>query len=136
MKKITLLLLMLMSIGVLQAQKIKFKKGIVLIDGKKCLKYDNSDSNVIEISSLDGSQTIFLKFIRTGVGFNDGLYTKIIFVEQNKSFTSKSYIFTRKLLVKKLLKDGVINNCMFDTNKIDRFIMRYDEDIESTLIRH
>jgi len=54
MKKITLLLLMLMSIGVLQAQKIKFKKGIVLIDGKKCLKYDKSDSNVIEISSLDG----------------------------------------------------------------------------------
>lgn len=135
MKKITLLLLMLMSIGILQAQKIKFKKGIVFIDGKECLKYDSSDPNNVVISNLEESQTVYLKFIRTGIGQNGGLFTKIIFAEQNKSFTSRSYIFTKKLLINKFLTDGILNDCIFDISKVDTFIMRYDENIESTLIR-
>ncbi len=127
---------MLFSIGVLQAQKIKFKKGIVLINGKECLKYDDSDPNNVMISTLDDNQTVYLKFIRTGIGRNDGLFIKIIFVEQKKSLTSKSYIFTKKLLVKKLISNKVLDNCKFNESKIDKFIMRYDEDIESNLIRY
>ena len=131
-----LLLLILCSFGgFANAQSIKFKNGIVLIDQEECLKYDNSDPNNLEISSMDGSQTIFLKYIRTGVGASDGLYTKVIFVEQNKSLTSRSYIFTKKLLVKKMLYDGVITDCKLDLTKIDRFITKYDENIEETLIR-
>jgi len=118
-----------MSIGIIQAQKIQFKKGIVLIDGKECLKYDNSDPNNVVISNLEGTQTIYLKFIRPEVGHNCGLYTQIIFVEQNKSFTSSSYIFTKRLLIKKFLKNGIINDYKFDVSKIDKFIMRYDESI-------
>ncbi len=136
MKKVTLLLLMILSIGILQAQKIKFKKGIVSIDGKECLKYDSSDPNNVMISNINENQTVFLKFIRTGIGHNGGLFTKIIFVEQEKSFTSKSYVFSKKLLVKKLIKDKVLSDCEFDESKIDKFIMRYDENIESNLIRH
>jgi len=134
MKKL-IILLVLISFGSVQAQKIKFKKGTVTVDGVECLKYESDASNVV-ITNLDDSQTIFLKFIRTGVGHNGGLYTKIIFAEQEKSFTSKSYIFTKKLLVKKLIKDNLIKECKFDASKIDKFIMRYDENIEESLIRH
>ena len=79
---------------------------------------------------------IILKYIRTGVGQNGGLYTKVIFVEQKKSFTSKSYIFNKKLLIKKLLSNKVLKDCEINQNKIEKFLIKYDEGIEETLIRH
>tara|TARA_R110000850_G_scaffold180700_3_gene306191 strand:+ start:391 stop:801 length:411 start_codon:yes stop_codon:yes gene_type:complete len=123
------------TLGTLNAQNIKFKKGDVLIDGVSCLDYTSSSTNA-EIITKDGNQTIILKYIRTGVGHNGGLYTKVVFVEHEKSFTSKSYIFNKKLLVKKLLSDAVIVDCGIDESKIDKFIMKYDEGIEETLVRH
>tara|TARA_A100000171_G_C2016517_1_gene88998 strand:- start:56 stop:466 length:411 start_codon:yes stop_codon:yes gene_type:complete len=122
-------------IGTMNAQKIKFKKGKVIIDNVECLNYDG-DSNNVELTTTDNKQTIFLKFIRTGIGQNGGLYTKVIFVEQDKSFTSKSYIFSKKLLIKKLLSDEVLVDCKIDESKIDKFLLKYDEGIEDTLIRH
>ena len=136
MKKNILLLIIAISVTQLQAQSIKFKKDKVLIDKEECLNYDKADANNLEISTLDGEQTVFLKFIRTGVGQNGGLYSKIIFVEEKKSMTSRSYIFTKKLLVKKLLSAGVLVDCALDEAKIDKFILKYDEGIEETLIRH
>ncbi len=136
MKKIIFLLLFSVGTsGLIQAQKIKFKNNKVLVDKVECLSYDSSDPNNVVISTLDDSQTIFLKFIRPGIGRNGGLFTKIIFVEQEKSFTSKSFIFSKSLLVKKLINDKVIKDCAFDESKIDKFITRYDENIEDTLIR-
>jgi hypothetical protein len=136
MKKVILLLVTVLSISAVNAQKVKLKKGIVSIDKEECLKYDSEDSNNFVLMNMDESQTIFLKYIRTGVGANGGLYTKIIFSEQEKSLTSKSYIFTKKMLINKLLSSGVISECEFDESKIDKFIQRYDEKIESNLIRH
>ncbi len=136
MKTILLIALTCMCfVGAMNAQNIKFKKGKVLVDTVECLNYDG-DANNVELITIDGEQTIFLKFIRTGVGHNGGLYTKVIFVEQEKSFTSKSYIFSRKLLVKKLLAAEVLKNCTIDESKIDKFILKYDEGIEDSLIRH
>lgn len=136
MKKLSLsLLILLCASGVSLAQDIKFKKGKVLVDGDECMTYDSS-ANVLEFSTKKGNQTILLKTISTGVGANGGLYTKVTFVEQDKSFTSRSYMFNKKLLVKKLIQDGVMVNCEVDESKIDKFLMRYDEGIEETLIRH
>ncbi len=105
-----------------------------MVDGTECLNYDISPNNV-EFTTNDDSQTIILKFIRTGIGQNGGLYTKVVFVEQDKSFTSKSYIFNKKILVKKLLSNKVLKDCKIDETKIDKFLMKYDEKIEETLIR-
>src|SRR5690606_1802768 len=100
--------LLLSTTTLLPAQNISIKKNVVTIDGKECLNATNSDPNHVEITTLDGQQTILLNFIRTGYGPNKGLYTKVIFVEQNLSLTSQSYIFTKKLLIKKLIQDKVI----------------------------
>lgn len=136
MKKLCLALLVLLcASGVSLAQDIKFKKGKVLVDGEECMTYDSSAS-VVEFNTKNGDQTILLKFIRTGVGPNGGLYSKVTFVEQDKSFTARSYIFNKKLLVKKLILDEVMIDCQVDESKIDKFLMRYDEGIEETLIRH
>lgn len=136
MKNLLLLIFISLSINTITAQKAEFKKGKVFVDNKECLEYKKSDANNIEISTLDGTQTIYLKYIRTGIGHNGGLYTKIIFVEQDKSFTSRSYIFTKKILVQKLLADEVVKECMIDEEQINKFLMKYDEKIEESLIRY
>lgn len=136
MKKTLLLALLFMgAMATVNAQKIKFKKGVVTVDDVECLNYDSSATNV-EYNTLDNSNTFILKFIRTGVGQNGGLYTKVVFVEQNKSFTSKSYIFSKSLLVKKLIADEVLKDCSIDESKLDKFILKYDEGVEETLVRH
>jgi len=135
-KTVIFLVIILFSGNNLFSQSVKFKKDKVLVDGKECLVDNSSNANNVELTTNDGKQTIFLKFIRTGIGQNGGLYTKIIFFEQNKSFTSRSYIFTKKLLVKKLLSDKVIVDCEINEENIDKFIMKYDENIEDGLVRY
>ncbi len=136
MKKLLLAVIVtICTMGTINAQKIKFKKGNVLVDDVECLTYE-SNSTTVELVTKDGSQTIILKYIRTGVGHNGGLYNKVVFVEQDKSFTSKSYIFNKGNLTKKLITEGVITDCNVDESKIDKFILKYDESIEDTLVRH
>ncbi|WP_236554692.1 hypothetical protein, partial [Flavobacterium sp. 9AF] len=59
------------------------------------------------------------------------LYNKIIFLDKKLSFTSKSYIFTKKLLIKKLLADKTLNECKLDSEKVEKFVMKYDENVET-----
>lgn len=120
----------------LYSQTIEFRKDKVLIDEKECLISHSKDPNNIKLIANKGKQMIFLKFIRTGIGNNGGLYTKIIFVEQKKSLTSRSYIFSKKLLVKNLLEENVLNDCNIDAEKIDRFILKYDEKREEDLLKY
>jgi len=135
MKKMYLLCVLILISFSLYSQDIKFKKGKILIDKVECLNY-SGDANNVEISTLDGNNTIILKFIRTGIGFNGGLYNKIIFLEDSKSLTTRSYIFTKKLLVEKLLSEEVLKDCSIHSEKIDKFIVKFDEGIEETLIRN
>jgi len=135
MKHVIFLIVTLICVTNLYSQSIKFKNNKVLIDGQECL-IDNSTINNVELVTNDGKQTILLNFIRTGVGFNGGLYTKIIFVEQNKSLTSRSYVFTKRLLVSKLLSDKVLVDCNINEDNINKFVMKYDEKVEENLIRY
>lgn len=132
-KRICLSLIFLVSLHV-NAQKIQYKDGSVTVDGTECLTYTKGPTHV-EVTTLDGNHTVLLKYIRTGEGPNGGLYYKIIFVQQQKSLTTRSYNFTKKLLVKKLMQSNVLNDCKIDESKIDRFILTYDENIEEQLIR-
>ncbi|MDR6967634.1 hypothetical protein J2X31_001646 [Flavobacterium arsenatis] len=109
----------------MNAQKIDIKKDIVSIDGVACLKI-GGDSNNVSISTLEGEEIVFLKFARK---YGD-LYNKITFLEQKVTFTSQSYIFTKKLLIKKLLEDGTLKDCKLDSEKVEKFALKYDEKVE------
>ncbi len=135
MKHLLLLTFALFLFGIIQAQDVKLKKGKVLVDGVQCMKYDG-DLNHVEFETMDGEHTILLKYIRTGVGQNDGLYNKVIFVGKDQSFTTRSYIFTRKNFVKKLISNGVITDCGMDAANIEKFCAKYEENIEESLIRY
>jgi hypothetical protein len=128
MKKAILTLTLLIT-GLLSfSQDVKIKNDIVLIDGKECLKI-GGDSNNVSISDLEGNEIIFLKFIHDSR--YGSLYNKITFLEQKLSFTSMSYIFSKKLLLEKLVLDKTLNDCKLDPEKVEKFVLKYDENVES-----
>lgn len=129
-KSILLALILLISL-VSFGQDINFKKGIISIDGKECLKYD-SDSNNVTYQNLKGEDIMILKFMRPD-GTQESLYTKVIFIESHQEFTSKSYIFTKKVLIEKLLKSNTLVNCNLDEEKVRTFVLKYDEKVEDRL---
>ncbi|WP_452226290.1 hypothetical protein [Lacinutrix cladophorae] len=122
---LTILFLML-SISIMQAQKIKIKKGIISVDGTACLSTDGDPIN-ISFYDTNGEEIIFMKYLDTKRGEN---YMKITFLDQKLSLTSKSIIFTRKMLVRRLLSNKVIENCKLNPDKVERFILKFDENIE------
>lgn len=127
--KTKILFILFITIGTfVSAQNITIKKDIIFLDEKQCLKVTSSDPNNVSISDLDGNEIIFLKFIHNSRYAS--LYNKITFLEQGLTFTSQSYIFNKKLLIKKLIEGGVLNNCKLDENKLKIFVMKYDENIE------
>ena len=130
MKKniLTLSFLLISLLGF--SQDIKIDDDIVLIDGQECLKI-SGDANNVSISDLEGNEIIFMKFIHNS-RFGS-VYNKITFLDQKLSFTSQSYIFTKKLLIKKLLEDKTLNECKLDPEKVERFVLKYDENVEREL---
>ena len=129
MKKIVLTICTTFFCYIAFSQEIKFKDNIILVDGKDCLKVNDSDPNNVSILDLEGNEIIFLKFIhnsRYGM-----LYNKITFLDQKLTFTSKSYIFSKKLLIKKLLSDKTLENCKLNPEKVEKFVLKYDENVET-----
>jgi len=113
------------------SQDIDFKKGIIYVDGKECMKYD-SDANTVTFQNLNGDDIMILKFMRPD-GSQASLYTKVIFIESRQEFTSQNYIFTKKNLVEKLIKSKAITDCVLIEDKVANFILKYDEKVEDRL---
>jgi len=109
-------------------QEIDFKKNIVLVDGKECIKMSKEDAVSVSFSDMEGNEIVFLRFIHDSKYAK--LYNKVTFVDQNLSFTSQSYIYTKKMLIKKLIKDSVIQDCKINLENLKKFIMKYDENVE------
>lgn len=131
-KKSTVLLLLLSILGF--SQDIKLKKGIVYIDGQECLKYETEGNNV-SFQNLDGDDIIAIQYLRPD-GTQESLYNKVIFLEYQQELTSKDYIYTKKSLVERLLKSKVLENCTLNEEKLQSFILKYDEKVEERLNRN
>ena len=106
------------------AQDISFADRTVTIDGKACMKISGNPNNVV-FSNMNDEELIILKFMRP----KGELYTKVMFVKEHKYLTSRSYIFTKKNLIKNLVSSGVIKDCELLHEKMLVFIMKFDEDI-------
>src|SRR5689334_1342032 len=99
MKKILLSVSTVLLSYIAFSQDFDIKKNSIWIDGKECLKINDSDPNNISFYDLQGNELFFLKFIHNSI--YGSVYTKITFFDPKLSFTSKSYIFTKKILLKK-----------------------------------
>lgn len=129
--KNNILVLFVLFVSFMFAQEIKFKKGIVYIDGKECLKYDN-DVNNVSFQNLDGDDIFAIQYLRPD-GTQASLYTKVVFFEYRRELTSQNYIYAKKSLIERLLKSNVLDNCTIDGDKLETFIMKYDEKVEERL---
>ncbi|MBF9220674.1 hypothetical protein [Hymenobacter ruricola] len=125
--------LFLLAFGLLLSQTafcqdIVFKKDIVSVDGKDCLKVNDRDPNNVSFMDLEGNEIFFLKFIHNSK--YGPLYTKTTFLNQKLTMTAMSYGFTKKLLLKKLLMDGTLTNCALVPARVENFVLKYDEKVE------
>ncbi len=131
LKHILTTLFLTLSITLIQAQKVKIKKDDIFVDDVKCLTVNGSPIN-FSYFNLDDDELFVLKYIDDEK--NGSYYCKVTFLDQKVSFTSKTYIFTKKDLVKKLLQSKVLVDCNLIEDKIENFILKYDENIESNNI--
>ena len=86
------------------------------------------DAVSVSFTDMEGNDLIFLRFIHNSKFAK--LYTKVTFIDQKLSFTSQSYIYTKKLLIKKLINNNVIQDCKINVANLEKFIMKYDENVE------
>ncbi len=110
------------------SQDVDFKKNIVLVDGKECIKMSNEDAVSVSYSDMEGNELIMMRFIH-GSRYGS-VYNKVVFLNEKLSFTSQSYVYTKKMLIKRLVKDKVIENCKINRENLEKFIMKYNENIE------
>lgn len=110
------------------SQEIVIKKDLVTVDGKDCLKINDSDANNVSFMDLAGNEIFFLKFIHNSR--YAPMYTKIVFLDPKLTLTSRSFVFTKKILIKKLLTDGTLVNCALVPAKVENFVLKYDEKVE------
>ena len=124
------LILLLVFLGInlnVFAQEVKIKKDVVYVDGVESLNV-GGDMNNVSFYDLEGNEIIFMRYIHDSK--YGSLYTKTTFLDINKSFTNMTYIFTKKDLIKKLIENKVLVNGKIDPEKAERFITKYDEQVE------
>jgi len=109
------------------AQEVKIKKDVVYVDGVESLNV-GGDMNNVSFYDLEGNEIVFMRYIHDSKYAS--LYTKTTFLDINKSFTNMTYIFTKKDLIKKLIENKVLVNGKIDPEKAERFITKYDEQVE------
>lgn len=69
---------------------------MIYVDGTECLTTDGYPINT-SFYDADGEEIIFMKYLDDKYGET---YVKVTFLEQKITFTSQSYIYTRKMLIK------------------------------------
>ena len=118
-----------------QAQKVKLKDGIVYLDGEEFMAYESRDfGREFYVYELDDKENEVILVQLKDAAVNSRSYeafVKIYFIRENKSLditkrgTRKSFI---KWFIenKVLTKDGRLN-----PEKIDLFIVKYDDDLTS-----
>jgi hypothetical protein len=118
------LIITLSALSSLHAQKVRIKGSSVFIDTTECLKL-LAEPTHITYYNLSGEALFILKFAK----HYGKPYTEVIFLNEGISFTSVSYTFTKKLLVKKMTEHGVINDCKLDAKKAEVFALTFQEPL-------
>jgi hypothetical protein len=126
MKKVFFSLVIIFSGFTALCQNVNIKDRVVLVDDKECLKITGT-MNDVSFHDLEGNEIIFMSFI-LNPGEKD-VHLKVTFLDQKISFTSRTNVFTKKQLIKKLIADGTLKDCKLDPEKVQRFVAKYDENV-------
>lgn len=123
------------------AQKVKLKKGSVLIDKVEWLTYTDCDGfdPVCSLYNADGDEIIFLKWIdvpgvepRTTTNKDGSLnYVEIIFLGEDKKYEAQK---TQKQIIRDLYKAKVVKiDGTLDIEKVNRLIEKFGTEFSDRL---
>ena len=125
----------------MNAQKIKLKKGNVIIDGETYFKYEKRMmASEFSLYSLDGEDEILfiLRNNNETIGYGDDDFNQITFIKDKKkleSATLRGYSF--KWFVSTLIKNKVLDlEGNIDPDKLETFFAKYDENITERTVRY
>ena len=131
----TLLSIALLSVSVMSfSQKIKLKKGEVLVDDVAWLKYDGCGMLSANCSAMNlkGDEIIFIKMLDNP--FDDTMYCEVKFLGMNAmvefEHTTIKTIFEYLYKGKVVAEDGEL-----DQDKVERFIEKYGTPVSTKLQR-
>ena len=136
MKRIFTILVLFISV-VSFSQKIKLKKGDVLVDEIVWLKYKGFNGFDKSIYNLNGDEIIFIKFVKNGPDnmifsrVGDPNYFEISFLGLNKKIEIRNFekeIITIIFESKAVNEDGTLN-----PDKIDRLVEKYGTQFSDKL---
>lgn len=142
--KIRFLLITIFFLGISLsgfAQKVKFKKGDVLIDGVKVFEFERR--NMAHQASFYNPETkdevIFWNYNLSGTNeYNGDDFIELFFPEQDiKIETTKFLGRTSKWIIKELISQRVINTeGVIDEKKLQTFKSKYGENVTERTVRH
>ncbi|WP_425659553.1 hypothetical protein [Tenacibaculum ascidiaceicola] len=122
------------------SQKIKFKKGKILVDGKEILKYEKRGFGTeITFYSLDNNDEVANMFQEDNGTHNylDDDYKKMFFAK-DEIWVESSRVRARgwKYMVKLLLENNVLDNeGNINSKNLKKFAKKYDENITNRTVR-
>jgi hypothetical protein len=108
------------------SQDIKFKKGVISIDGTPCLNHDRVN-NTITFYDLKGEELMSLNYMQGGP---NGSYARIVFVKEKLKVTSSGLLYVKTDFIKHLVRSGAFSNCVINREKLDSFILKFDENLD------
>lgn len=118
-----------------QKTKVKFKKGIILVDGVEFCKYEKIGGSNYSYK-LDGEEFLYVKHtsVPTGKYHSNGHEIKDIYVvlhfttTELGSFESDLHI---KVIIKQLISNKVVENGKFNPEQAALFQKKFAEDVSS-----
>lgn len=141
MKKLLLLttILFIGTISISNAQKIKLKKGNLLVDGKEIMTYDREDMGTQKIHLFDKNKTEQILMIRNQNetrSYYDDDFVQIKFLQIGEMVEMK-LDKTWKGIIGWLIEREIITlDGMLNEKNIPLFVKNYDENITNRTIRH
>lgn len=127
---------MLISSCLIFGQKVKFKKGQVLVDDKEWLLYENENSyGIVTLFDKSKKEIIFMKYIQQN-------YSRQIFAEGTPNYYVIKFIGTDKTveirdtpwgISEKIYKANILNDdSTLNIQNLDVFVMKYGNDFSKS----
>lgn len=120
------------------AQKVKFKKGKVLVDGKEILKIERQGTEATLYSLEGDDEVIYLNYESNGtLHYHEDDYVVIFFSKEEIKVETSRIKGSRKRVIKALIKNKVLDmNGVINLEKLKKFAKKYDENITNRTVRY
>lgn len=140
-KILSLLTFVFISLTQANAQEVKFSKGDVLVDDVKKFEYEKKAlGNQFSLYTPGReSEIVFIKFNNNETAkYIEDDFLQITFIKDQKKIETMAFKGrNNKWIIEKLLNDKVLDlQGNIDSEKLEAFYVKYDENITNRTIRN